>query len=123
MKIFGYEPAVWVYSLNSLVALVVAFGLDLTQVQTAAIATIATGVLAGVVAVMTRPFVVSALTGAVATVLTAVAAFGLQLSADQIGAFVTALGVVLALVLRANVTPAAGPAPRPVAFTAEGRRM
>ncbi|NJP24476.1 hypothetical protein FLW53_09690 [Microbispora sp. SCL1-1] len=111
MKIFNREPAVWVYAVNSLVALLVAFGLNLSQEQTGAITTIATGVLAAVVAVLTRPFVVSALTGAVGTVLTAVAAFGLELSSDQIGAFVTALGVVLSLVLRMNVTPAADPAP------------
>lgn len=111
VTIFGREPAVWVYAINSLVALAVAFGLDLSPEQTGAITTIATGVLAAVVAVLTRPFVVSALTGAVGTVLTAVAAFGLELSSDQIGAFVTALGVVLSLILRMNVTPAADPAP------------
>ncbi|HEY9440502.1 MAG TPA: hypothetical protein VIS29_18055 [Streptomyces sp.] len=106
MKIFGYEPAILVYSINSLVAVAVAYGLDLSQTQVAAISTIATAVLAGVVAVMTRPFVVSALTGAVGTVLTAMAGFGLDLSEHQIAATVTGLGVVLGLVLRANVTPA-----------------
>lgn len=111
ITIFGREPAIWVYAINSLVALAVAFGLNLSQEQTGAITTIATGVLAAVVAIMTRPFVVSALTGAVGTILTAVAAFGLEFTSDQIGTFVAALGVVLSLALRMNVTPAADPAP------------
>lgn len=109
ITIFGQEPAVILYAVNSLVALLVAYGLNLSQVQTAAISTVTTGVLAAVVAVMTRPFVVSALTGAVSTVMAAVAGFGLEFSADQIGATVTALSIVLALVLRMNVSPASGP--------------
>ncbi|MEU7741963.1 hypothetical protein [Nonomuraea sp. NPDC049158] len=105
VRIFGREPAVWVYAINSLVAVLVAYGLSLTQVQVATISTVATAVLAAVVAILTRPFVVSALTGAVGTVLTAIAGFGLDLSQEQIGATVTALNIVLALVLRMNVSP------------------
>ena len=106
IRIFGREPAVWVYVINSLVAVLVAYGLPLTQVQVATISTVATAVLAAVVAILTRPFVVSALTGAVATGLTAMAGFGLTLSADQIGATVTILSIGLALLLRSNVSPA-----------------
>jgi hypothetical protein len=51
--------------------------------------------------------VVSTITGAVGTALAAVAAFGLHLSGDQIGATVTALSIALALLLRSNVSPAA----------------
>jgi len=50
--------------------------------------------------------VVSSITAAVGTCLTAVAAFGLHLTADQIGATVTAISIVLALLLRQNVSPA-----------------
>lgn len=119
MKIFGYEPAMILYSINSLIALLVSFGLDLTQVQVAAASTIATGVLAAITAILTRPFIVSVLTGAVTTVLTAGVAFGLHLSGDQIGTAVTMLSVVLALVLRANVSPAG--AVQPGAFKLAGR--
>ena len=106
MKIFGYEPAVLLYALNAGVALLVAFGFDLTQAQVAAVTTIATAVLTIVAAVMTRPVVVSTVTAAVASLLTAAAAFGLHLSANQTGAVVTALSIGLALLLRQNVTPA-----------------
>jgi hypothetical protein len=105
MKIFGYEPAVILYAVNAAVALLVAYGLDLTVTQTGAITAIATGLLAGVAALMTRPITVSGVTGALATVLAASAAFGLHLTANQIGTAVTAVSIVLALLLRQAVTP------------------
>lgn len=106
IKIFGYEPAVLLYALNAGVALLVAFGLPLSQGQVAAVTTIATAVLSIATAFLTRPVVVPTVTAAVASLLTAAAAFGLHLSANQMGAVVTALSVVLALLLRQNVTPA-----------------
>lgn len=107
MNGFKFEPAVILYGVNAAVALVVAYGLDLTKTQIAAITVAATAVLAIVTAVMTRPVVVSTITGAVASLLTAVAAFGLHLTGDQIGATVTVLSIGLALLLRQNVSPAA----------------
>lgn len=106
MRIFGFEPAVIAYAVNAAVALLVAYGLDLSQSQVEAIAVITTAILAAVAAAMTRPVVVSAITGAVATALAAIAAFGLTLNTEQIGATVTALSIVLALLLRQNVSPA-----------------
>lgn len=102
-----YEPAVALYAVNSVVAAVVAFGLHLTPTQTAAVTTIATGILALTAASLTRPVTVSAITGAVATVAAAGAAFGLHLTTGQIGAGVTVLSLLLSLVLRQAVTPAA----------------
>lgn len=113
MPSFKFEPAVILYGVNSLVALLVAYGVDLTKDQVAAITVIATAIVAIVTAVMTRPVVVSTITGAVGSLLAAVAAFGLHLSADQIGATVTVLSIVLALLLRQNVTPAPALARRP----------
>lgn len=106
MKIFGYEPAVLLYALNSAVALVVAYGLNLSSGQVGAVTAIATAVLAGTAAVLTRPVTVSAVTGALATVLASFAAFGLHLTGQQISATVTAVSIVLALLLRQAVSPA-----------------
>ena len=106
MRIFGFEPAVILYGVNALVSLLVAYGVDLTRDQVSAITVIATAVVAIVTAVLTRPVVVSTITGAVGSLLAAVAAFGLHLSADQIGATVTVLSITLALLLRQNVSPA-----------------
>lgn len=104
---FTFQPAMYLYILNAGVALLVAFGLPLNSTVVAAITTIATAILAGVAAFMTRPVSVSALTGAAATILTAAGAFKLHLSANEIGAAVTALSIVLALLLHQNVTPVA----------------
>lgn len=106
MRIFGYEPATILYGVNAAVALLVAYGLDLSKDQVSAITLIATALLTVITAAMTRPVVVSSITAAVGTCLAAVAAFGLHLSADQIGASVTVLSIVLALLLRQNVSPA-----------------
>ena len=108
MKIFGYEPATILYAVNAGVALLVAYGLPLSHDMVAAVTVIATAVLTIATAVMTRPFVVSSVTAAVGSLLAAVAAFGLHLSADQIGTAVSALTVVLMLLLRQNVTPSDG---------------
>lgn len=106
MNTFKFEPAVILYGINALVALLVAYGLPLDHGQVGAITTIATAVLAVVAAAMTQPVSVSAITGAVGTALVAAASFGLHLSANQIGATVTVLSIVLALLLRQNVSPA-----------------
>lgn len=106
MRIFGYEPAVIAYALNAGVSLLVAFGLELSTGQVQAISVITTAILAAAVAAMTRPVVVSTITGAAATVMAAVAAFGLEFNAEQIGATVGAMSIALALLLRQNVSPA-----------------
>lgn len=113
MKIFGFEPAVIAYAINAGVALLVAYGLDLSQGQVEAVAVITTAILAAVAAAMTRPVVVSSITGAAATILAALAAFKVDLTADQIGTAVTMGSIVLALLLRQNVSPAPVPVKRP----------
>lgn len=99
------EPAVILYGLNAVVALLVSFGLPLDADKTGAITVFATAVLAIWTAATTRPVVVSSITGAVGTMLAAVAAFGFDLTANQIGSVVTVLSIVLALLLRQNVSP------------------
>lgn len=113
MKIFGYEPAIYLYALNSGVALLVAYGLPLNHGQVAAVTVVATAILTVITAFLTRPVDVSALTAAVGTGLVAAAAFGLHLTTDQIGSTVAALSLVLALVLRANVSPVPALSRRP----------
>jgi hypothetical protein len=106
VKILGREPAVWLYALQALLSVAVAFGVfGLTEISAAWVLTIGNGVMALVVAVVTRPFVVSALTGAVQTLLTGAIAFGLPVSEAQMGVLIGALSVVLGLILRPNVSP------------------
>ena len=115
MKIFGREPAVWLHALQAVLAFLVTLpalnALGLTEEVSAWVMTIAAGVVALLVAMATRPMVVSALTGAVQTILTGLVAFGLPLSEQSTGALVAALNVVLMLLMPLGLTPAVDPAP------------
>ncbi len=108
-KILGRDPAAILYSLQSLLAVAVAMGwFGLTDQSADWVMTIANGVLALIVAVCTRPFVVAAFTGAVQTVITGVVAFGipgLTLTDAQQGVIIAALSAVLGLALRLNQEP------------------
>lgn len=115
MKIFGREPATWLHALQAVLAFLVTLpalnALGLTEEVSGWIMTIAAGVVALLVAMATRPIVVSALTGAVQTILTGLVAFGLPLSEQSSGALVAALNVLLMLLMPLGLTPAADPAP------------
>jgi hypothetical protein len=110
VTLFGQEPTVLLYVANALVAFLVTipqFGL--TEVSAGYVMTIVSGLVALAVAVLTRPWVVSALTGALSTILAGLASFGLPLTEQQSATFVILVSAVLGLVLRANVSPSAGP--------------
>jgi hypothetical protein len=107
MRLTGF-PAALLYTLNSVVALLVAYGLHLSAGQVGAVTVIATAVLAGVAALLTRPIVISTVSAASATALAALAAFGFHLSADQIGTAVVVLSIVLGFLTHQNVSPVGG---------------
>lgn len=99
------------YGFNVLLTAFVAFPVGASQTVTAAVTTIAAALITIVSAFATRPVRIPVVTGGVATILTAGAAFGLKLPAETIGAFIPALAFVLALVMREHITPAPdGPA-------------
>lgn len=106
VKLFGREPAVWLYVINAVVAFLVTLpAIGLTEESAGWVMTIATGAVALLVAMLTRPFVVSALTGALTTIFAGLASFGLPLTEQQTGAFVFLVSAVLGLLLRSNVSP------------------
>jgi hypothetical protein len=107
MRLTGF-PAVLLYALNSVVALLVAYGLHLDAGQVGAVTIVATAVLTGVAALLTRPIVVSTVSAAAATALAALASFGFHLSADQISTAVVVLSVVLGFLTHQNVSPVGG---------------
>lgn len=108
LAVIKTEPAMILYSLNAVVALAVSFGLNLTHNQEAAVTTAAAAVLTMATAAATRPVAVSALTGALATGITAAGTFGLHLTTGQVGSLVAVVTIVLMHTLRANVSPATG---------------
>jgi len=106
-KLFGRDPAAILYGLQSLLAVLVAFG-TLTGDAADYTMTIANGVMALIVALTTRPAVVAAITGAAQTILTGIVAFGLpglSFTTEQQGVIIAALAAVLALMLRQNQEP------------------
>lgn len=112
MKIFGREPVIWLGAISaSLAVLVTIPAVGLTAEAAGWIMVIVSGVFAAAEAIMTRPFIVTALTGSVRTILTGAVFFGLPVSEETSGMLVGAMNAVLMLVLANSVTPAADPAP------------
>ncbi|MEV4179955.1 hypothetical protein AB0J28_00730 [Streptosporangium canum] len=112
MKIFGREPVVWLGAIAACLAVFVTIPeVGLTAEAAGWIMTIISGLFALAEAIMTRPIVVTALTGAVRTVLVGFMFFKLPISEETAGMLVAALNAVLMLVLANSVTPAADPAP------------
>ena len=99
------NPAVLLYVTNALVAMVTAWGLNLSANQQGAVDTIVTGVLALAVALAARPVIVPAAGAAAVTVLTAFAAFGLHLPPNALSATVAVASIVLGFLTHQAVTP------------------
>jgi hypothetical protein len=112
-SLLKYEPAVLAWALNGGFALVVVFLLHFTKTEEAAAATIVTALAAAYTAIKARPSIepvsaiVPVVTGALATAVTAAAAFGFHPSAEVTAAVVAVVSAVLRLVLRLNITPVA----------------
>lgn len=102
-----YEPVIVAWALSGGLAVTLGSVAHISSVQEAAVTTILTGLVALYTMLRTKEFVVSTFTGVLTTVAVAATAFGLHLDASQIGVGVAVLGVVVGLLLRQNVTPAA----------------
>jgi hypothetical protein len=102
-----YEPVILAWALNGGLAVLLGDLFHITTTQEAAVTTIATGLVAVFTALHTKPFAVTAFTGALTTIAVAGAAFGLHLPAQDIGVGVAILASIAGLGLRANVSPVA----------------
>lgn len=103
--ILGREPALYLTAALAVLQLV-AISLHLSTDQQNATSVIATAVYGVLLAVTTRPVDTAAITGGIATVLTAIGAFGVHLDPNLTSALNATLAAVLALVLRTHVAPA-----------------
>ncbi|GLY21711.1 hypothetical protein [Micromonospora sp. NBRC 101691] len=112
MKVFGREPTLYIQAISALLGVFVTFGLPgLSATQAAAIVAVLSAVLAAVNAAMVRPVAPAAFTGLVTALAVLVAAYGLDVSQETVGAVQVAVVGVLALLTRTQVSPSADPAP------------
>ncbi|MFE7754331.1 hypothetical protein [Streptomyces sp. NPDC057429] len=111
MKIFGREPALWLNSLAAVLGLVVTFNVGLSAEQAGWLVAGTSAVLGAIAAALTRPIAVQAFTAAVATVASAVGAFGFEVAPTTTAAINGTILAVLMFITRGQVTPITPPAP------------
>ncbi|MGW2384393.1 hypothetical protein [Streptomyces sp. NPDC001658] len=107
MKIFGREPALWLNSLAGILGLAVTFNVGGLDAEDAGwIVAGCSAILGAIAAALTRPIAVQAFTTAVATIASAVAAFGYEAAPTHVAAINGFVLAVLMFVTRGQVTPA-----------------
>lgn len=111
MKLFGREPALYLNTLSAVLGLVVTFNVGLTENQAGWIVAGVSAVLGAVAAALTRPIAVQAFTTLVATVASAVAAFGYDVAPTTTAAINGLVLAVLMFLTRGQVSPASPSAP------------
>ncbi len=110
MKLFGREPTLVIQAFSAFLGVLVTFGVDgLSATQAAAIVAVLTAVTTAINAAAVRPVAPAAFTGLVTAVAVLVAAYGLNVSQETVGAVQVAVVGVLALLTRNQVTPAPDP--------------
>lgn len=107
MRIFGREPALWLNSLSGVLGLLVTFQIGgLTADEAGWIVASTSAVLGAIAAALTRPIAVQAFTALVATLASAVAAFGYEAAPTYVAGINAAVLSVLMFITRGQVTPA-----------------
>lgn len=107
MRIFGREPALIIATISASLSLLVSFGFDgLTAEQAAAVVAVISAVFAATTAAITRPIAPSAFTGLVAAAVVLLAAYGMNVSQETVGAINAVILAVLGLLTRGQVAPA-----------------
>lgn len=114
MRIFGREPALVLNTLAGVLGLLVTFQVGgLTSEKAGWIVASVTAVLGAVAAAMTRPVAVQAFTAAVATIASAVAAFGYEAAPTYVAGINGAVLAILMFITRGQVTPVGDTKPAP----------
>lgn len=106
MKIFGRDPVLFLNSLSAILGLVVTFNVGLTEDQAGWIVAGMSAILGAVAAALTRPIAVQAFTTLVATVASAVAAFGYDVAPTTTAAINGLVLAVIMFITRGQVSPA-----------------
>lgn len=106
MKIFGREPTLWLASISAILGVVVTFGFDwLTVEQAAWIVAVLNGVLGAINVVKVRPVPPAVITYLGSSFFSLLAAYGLDVAQETVGAINLAMLTVLMLLTRGQVSP------------------
>jgi hypothetical protein len=111
MRPFGREPALWLNTLSAILGLIVTFNVGLTEEQAGWTVAGVSAILGAIAAALTRPIAVQAFTTLVATVASAVAAFGYEVQPTTTAAVNGAVLSILMFITRGQVSPASPTAP------------
>ena len=111
MRIFGREPALILQSLGAVLSLGIALGLPLTTEQAGLAVAVVSAVFGAVAAAMTRPVAPQTFVAVVAAVSALTASFGFEVSPETVGGLNAVIVSVLALLGRAQSSPANPAAP------------
>ena len=119
-RIFGREPALWLSLVATAVKLVGAFWVHLSNDQQSLINALAAAIVGLIVARIVHDGTSAALLGLAQGALALAVGFGLHMAADQQATSMSAVGVVIAMFVRTQVTapqpaPALTSAPTPEA--------
>lgn len=112
MFTFRREPTVVLQAVSAVLTIVVAFGLPfLTADQATLIIALLTAILGAVNAFKTRPVAPAAVIAVFTAGVALVSGYGLDLSQELVGSITAAVPVLMALLIRSQVTPADDPRP------------
>lgn len=103
--VLAYYPAALAWVLNGGLAAALGFVFHIDSLQMAAVTTIATVLVSAYTAWKARPVAYSVLIGSLATILTAMGAFGLHLPPQWIATGVTVMSLILGQLFHLNLTP------------------
>ncbi|GAA4718380.1 hypothetical protein [Phytohabitans rumicis] len=111
-KIFGREPTLVIGVIAAVLSILVCFNLDFLSAKQAALIVVALNALLGALnALAVRPIPPAAVTYFVGAVAALLAAYGLDVTQEQVGAVNGAFIAILMFLTRGQVTPVADPRP------------
>lgn len=112
---FGREPALVIQTISATLAVLIGFGVPfLNDGLAAAITAVLTAGAATWVAVHTQPVAPTAFSGFITAGATLLAAFGFDLSQQQVSLVTAGVTAVMVMLTRAQVSPVHDSAPQPV---------
>lgn len=105
-KLFGREPTLWIAVLSSAIMLLATFGFGWLDNDQAGLIVVAINAVAAAVNAWTvRPISPAVFTYAASSIIAAAAAYGLEVTPEQLASLNSLLVVVLALLTRGQVAP------------------